>query len=79
MSITTRAPVTTPRPPQADKARRPVARKITDATLTLLAGFLYVIGWASGTLLWPVWFAVLWLVAALRVGWDDGSATWREP
>jgi hypothetical protein len=73
-----RAPVAPARPPAPETPTRPAWRKTVDAFLTLIAGVLYVIGWAAGVALYPIWYVLLWVVAAVATGWADGSTPWRD-
>lgn len=40
--------------------------------LTLIAGFLFGIGWVAAKLFTGLWFVVVWVAVAVRVGWQEG-------
>jgi hypothetical protein len=46
--------------------------------LTVLAGLLWLIGWAAGKSLGALWLALAWSAAAVRVGWSDARAPRRD-
>ena len=46
-----------------------LAAKTCRAVLTAAGGVLFAVGFLGGRVVWP---AVLWAVAAVRLGWDEG-------
>jgi uncharacterized membrane protein YedE/YeeE len=46
---------------------------------TVLAGLLFGLGWVVAKAFTAVWFAAVWSVTALRVGWAEGRKSAARP
>lgn len=48
--------------------------KLVLLVLTVLGGVLYGVGWTARRIVWP---ALVWMGAAVKLGWEDGRAQRR--
>ena len=56
----------------------PTGARLGRLLLDALAAPFWALGWALGTLLWPLWLAGAWVVTAVALGFADARPKTRR-
>lgn len=67
-----RVPVSRIRREASQITPRGVVLALSRTLVTVLAGLLYAAGWSAARTVRAVWTGLVWILAAIKLGWKDG-------